>query len=238
MSAGHACLFQYIFLHFAGYEAWTLGQIKMYHSPATSGSMAAGHPEIEYPGEFRKIEIFLLYLTTNETDIYVTWVGAQPGIEVTTGPLGQGIANAVGMAIAAKQLAATYNRDELKVVDNKIWCFTGDGCLQEGVGQECERLDGGGTRMSPDRADSACLYPAAISLAGHLGLDNLILIYDNNRVTVDGSIDNCFTEDTSAKLIAQGWHVIDVHDGSNDVSRIYSRGDLRVPQMLSISAQG
>jgi len=163
---------------------------------------------------------------------------AQPGIEVTTGPLGQGIANAVGMAIAAKQLAATYNRDELKVVDNKIWCFTGDGCLQEGVGQECERLDGGGTRMSPDRADSACLYPAAISLAGHLGLDNLILIYDNNRVTVDGSIDNCFTEDTSAKLIAQGWHVIDVHDGSNDVSRIYSRGDLRVPQMLSISAQG
>jgi transketolase len=66
---------------------------------------------------------------------------------------------------------------------------------------------------------SLCLnvFPAAISLAGHLGLDNLILIYDNNRVTVDGSIDNCFTEDTSAKLIAQGWHVIDVHDGSNDV---------------------
>jgi dihydroxyacetone synthase len=60
----------------------------------------------------------------------------------------------------------------------------------------------------------------AISLAGHLALDNLILIYDNNRVTVDGSIDNCFTEDTSAKLVAQGWHVIDVHDGSNDVSRI------------------
>lgn len=58
------------------------------------------------------------------------------GIEVTTGPLGQGISNAVGMAIASKQLAATYNREDLKVVDNKIWCFTGDGCLQEGVGQE------------------------------------------------------------------------------------------------------
>ena len=57
---------------------------------------------------------------------------------MTTGPLGQGISNAVGMAIAAKQLAATYNKDDLKVVDNKIWCFTGDGCLQEGVGQECE----------------------------------------------------------------------------------------------------
>ncbi|WVQ99141.1 transketolase [Kwoniella sp. CBS 9459] len=167
LSAGHACLFQYIFLHFSGYEAWTLDQIKMYHSPATKGSMAAGHPEIEYPG-----------------------------IEVTTGPLGQGISNAVGMAIAAKQLAATYNRDDLKVIDNKIWCFTGDGCLQEGVGQE------------------------SISLAGHLGLDNLILVYDNNRVTVDGSIDNCFTEDTSAKLIAQGWHVVDVYDGSNDLAAV------------------
>ncbi|OXG81304.1 hypothetical protein C350_03158 [Cryptococcus neoformans MW-RSA36] len=115
-------------------------------------------------------------------------------IEVTTGPLGQGISNAVGMAIASKQLAATYNREGLDIVDNKIWCFTGDGCLQEGVGQE------------------------AISLAGHLGLDNLILIYDNNAVTVDGRIDNCFTENTSKKLQAQGWNVIDVYDGSNDVS--------------------
>ncbi|KAK4689319.1 dihydroxyacetone synthase, partial [Tremellales sp. Uapishka_1] len=167
LSAGHACLFQYIFLHFSGYEAWTLDQIKRYHSPATSGSMAAGHPEIEYPG-----------------------------IEVTTGPLGQGIANAVGMAIASKQLAATYNREEFDIIDNKIWCFTGDGCLQEGVGQE------------------------AISLAGHLGLDNLILIYDNNRVTVDGSIDNCFTDDTSKKLEAQGWHVLEVYDGSNDLAAI------------------
>lgn len=69
--------------------------------------MAAGHPEIEYPG-----------------------------CEVTTGPLGQGIANAVGMAMASKNLGAIYNKDDLKVVDNKIWCFTGDGCLQEGVGQE------------------------------------------------------------------------------------------------------
>ncbi|WVW83577.1 transketolase [Kwoniella bestiolae CBS 10118] len=167
LSAGHACLFQYLFLHFSGYEAWTLDQVKNYHSPATKGSMAAGHPEIEYPG-----------------------------IEVTTGPLGQGISNAVGMAIASKQLAATYNKGDLKPIDNKIWCFTGDGCLQEGVGQE------------------------SISLAGHLGLDNLILVYDNNSVTVDGRIDNCFTEDTSAKLTAQGWHVIDVYDGSNDLAAI------------------
>ncbi|WWC61577.1 transketolase [Kwoniella dejecticola CBS 10117] len=167
LSAGHACLFQYLFLHFSGYEAWTLDQVKNYHSPKTRGSMAAGHPEIEYPG-----------------------------IEVTTGPLGQGISNAVGMAIASKNLAAIYNKDDLKPIDNKIWCFTGDGCIQEGVGQE------------------------SISLAGHLGLDNLILVYDNNSVTVDGRIDNCFTEDTSAKLIAQGWHVIDVYDGSNDLAAV------------------
>ncbi|WWC70483.1 transketolase [Kwoniella pini CBS 10737] len=167
LSAGHACLFQYLFLHFSGYEAWTLDQVKNYHSPKTYGSMAAGHPEIEYPG-----------------------------IEVTTGPLGQGISNAVGMAIASKNLAAIYNKDDIKPIDNKIWCFTGDGCIQEGVGQE------------------------SISLAGHLGLDNLILVYDNNSVTVDGRIDNCFTEDTSAKLLAQGWHVIDVYDGSNDLAAV------------------
>ncbi|ORX35624.1 transketolase [Kockovaella imperatae] len=177
LSAGHACLLQYIFLHFSGYEAWTMEQIKKYHSPATSGSMAAGHPEIEYPG-----------------------------IEVTTGPLGQGIANAVGLAIASKQLAATYNKPEIKIIDNKIWCFTGDGCLQEGVGQE------------------------AISLAGHLGLDNLILVYDNNRVTVDGSIDNCFTEDTSAKLSAQGWNIVEVYEGSNNVPAILKGFDeARIP---------
>ncbi|KAJ9094629.1 hypothetical protein QFC19_007842 [Naganishia cerealis] len=145
----------YLYLHFSGHEAWTLDQIKQYHALIMGGSMAAGHPEIEYSG-----------------------------CEVTTGPLGQGISNAVGMAIASKQFAATYNKDDLKVVDNKIWCFTGDGCLQEGSF-------------------------SAISLAGHLGINNLILIYDNNSLTVNGNIDACFSEDTSAKLAAQGWHVIE-----------------------------
>jgi dihydroxyacetone synthase len=98
------------------------------------------------------------------------------------------------LAIAGKQLAATYNKDDLDIIGQRIWCFTGDGCLQEGVGQE------------------------SISLAGHLGLDNLVLIYDNNSVTVDGNIDSCFTDDTSAKLQATGWHVIDVYDATNDVS--------------------
>ncbi|KAK4686889.1 dihydroxyacetone synthase, partial [Tremellales sp. Uapishka_1] len=173
LSAGHACLLQYLFLHFTGYEGWTLNEIKKYHSPATSDTMAAGHPEIEFPG-----------------------------VEVTTGPLGQGIANAVGLAMAGKQLAAQYNKDGFKVVDGKIWCFTGDGCLQEGVGQE------------------------AISMAGHWGLDNLILIYDNNSITVDGSIDACFTDDTTAKLRATGWHVIEVEDGSNNLADVLKALDL------------
>jgi dihydroxyacetone synthase len=94
-------------LHLTGYEAWPLSEVRKYHAPKYG--MAAGHPEIEFPG-----------------------------IEVTTGPLGQGIANAVGLAVAGKNLGATYNREGYPVVDGKVWCFTGDGCLQEGVGQEGE----------------------------------------------------------------------------------------------------
>ncbi|BEJ18270.1 hypothetical protein CspHIS471_0705470 [Cutaneotrichosporon sp. HIS471] len=165
LSAGHACLLQYLLLHFAGYEAWSLLEVRKYHAPEYG--MAAGHPEIEHPG-----------------------------IEVTTGPLGQGIANAVGLAVAGKNLASTYNRPGFPLVQGTIWCFTGDGCLQEGVGQE------------------------ALSLAGHWGLDNLVLIYDNNGVTVDGHIDNCFTDDTSAKARSMGWAVIDVKDGTDDVAVI------------------
>lgn len=193
LSVGHASLLQYLMLHFAGYEGWTLDEVRKYHSPSVH-SMACGHPEIEYNG-----------------------------IEVTTGPLGQGIANAVGMAIAGKQAAARFNKPDFPLVEGKIWCMTGDGCLQEGVGQE------------------------ALSIAGHFGLDNLVLIYDNNRVTVDGSIDLCFTDDTSAKVKAMGWEVIEVYDGSNDVSvvryvlkhlfpRIHTRGVLTHPQLTGILA--
>lgn len=168
LSAGHACLLQYLLLHFSGYEAWPLSEVKKYHAP--DFGMAAGHPEIEYPG-----------------------------IEVTTGPLGQGIANAVGLAMAGKNLAATYNKPSYPLVEGTVWCFTGDGCLQEGVGQE------------------------AMSMAGHWGLDNLVLIYDNNGVTVDGRIDNCFTDDSSLKARAAGWEVIDVYEGgSDDVGKIVS----------------
>lgn len=106
LSVGHACLLQYIMLHFSGYDAWTIDAIKQYHAPVTDG-IAAGHPEIEFPG-----------------------------VECTTGPLGQGIANAVGLAIAGKQISARFDRDGFPVAGQKIWAMTGDGCLQEGVGQE------------------------------------------------------------------------------------------------------
>ena len=106
LSAGHACLLQYMMLHLSGYQAWTLDSLKTYHAPIIH-TMAAGHPEIEFAG-----------------------------IEVTTGPLGQGVANAVGMAMAGKQLGAQYNKEGYLIVDGKIWCMTGDGCIQEGIGQE------------------------------------------------------------------------------------------------------
>ncbi|PWN40961.1 transketolase [Ceraceosorus guamensis] len=171
LSAGHACLLQYVYLHLCGYKSWTMDMLKRYHSPDFRHSQSAGHPEIEYEG-----------------------------IEVTTGPLGQGISNAVGLAMAAKHLQATYDRNSSSdeaLFDQKVYCFSGDGCIQEGVGVE------------------------AASLAGHLRLDNLILIYDCNAITVDGNIDLCFTEDTAAKFQAMNWHVIDVGpDATNDVDAI------------------
>jgi len=117
------------------------------------------------------------------------------GIEVTTGPLGQGLSNGVGMAIAQKYLAATFNRDAFKVIDYKIFVIAGDGCMQEGISSE------------------------ASSLAGHLGLDNLVVIYDDNHITIDGSTDLAFTEDVGKRFEAYGWHVLTVADG-NDVDAV------------------
>lgn len=129
LSNGHACLWQYLFMHLVGVESMTTEQLKSYHS-SRYDSICPGHPEIE-----------------NE------------GVEVTTGPLGQGVANAVGLAIATKQLGATYNREGYEVVNNMTWCMIGDACLQEGIGLE------------------------AVSLASHWKLNNLCIIYDNNNVT-------------------------------------------------------
>lgn len=119
-----------------------------------------------------------------------------PGIEVTTGPLGQGVCNAVGLAIAQAHTAAIFNRPGFDVVDNYTYCFLGDGCLMEGVSSE------------------------ACSLAGHLQLGNLICIYDDNHISIDGNTNCAFTEDVPKRFEAYGWHVISVDDGDNDLGGI------------------
>ena len=115
--------------------------------------------------------------------------GETPGVETTTGPLGQGFANAVGMAIAERVLAARFNRDGFDIVDHHTWVFVGDGCLMEGVSQE------------------------AASLAGVLGLGKLICIYDDNGVSIDGEVAGWFRDDTPGRFAACGWRVIPDIDG-------------------------
>jgi transketolase len=121
--------------------------------------------------------------------------GLTPGVETTTGPLGQGAANSVGMAIAEKWLAAHFNRPGFDLIDYRIFALAGDGCLMEGVTAE------------------------AASLAGHLGLDNLVWIYDNNRITIEGGTELAFSEDVAARFAAYGWHVRRVSD-ANDTATL------------------
>ncbi len=125
------------------------------------GSMTPGHPEYGYT----------------------------PGVETTTGPLGQGLANAVGMAISERALAAQYNKPDHTIVDHHTYVFMGDGCLMEGISHE------------------------ACSLAGHLGLGKLIGFYDDNGISIDGEVHGWFTDDTPKRFEAYGWHVIPRVDG-------------------------
>jgi|TARA_B110000971_G_scaffold221894_1_gene271342 transketolase len=115
--------------------------------------------------------------------------GECPGVETTTGPLGQGIATAVGMALAEKKLAAEFNTSEFDLVDHRTWVIVGDGCLMEGISHE------------------------AASLAGTLALDKLICIYDDNGISIDGEVDAWFNEDVPARFEAYGWRVIRNVDG-------------------------
>jgi transketolase len=115
--------------------------------------------------------------------------GYAPGVETTTGPLGQGIANAVGMALAESVLAAQFNRDNLNIVDHYTYVSVGDGCLMEGISHE------------------------ACSFAGTMKLGKLIAIYDDNNISIDGEVDGWFTEDIPARFEAYGWHVIRDIDG-------------------------
>ncbi|MBN7818338.1 transketolase [Bowmanella yangjiangensis] len=115
--------------------------------------------------------------------------GYAPGVETTTGPLGQGISNAVGMAIAEKALAAQFNREGHDIIDHFTYCFLGDGCLMEGVSHE------------------------TCSLAGTLGLGKLIAFWDDNGISIDGHVEGWFTDDTPGRFRAYGWHVIENVDG-------------------------
>lgn len=127
------------------------------------GSSTPGHPEV------------------NDTD----------GVEMTTGPLGQGVASSVGMAMAEAHLAATYNKEEFKIIDHYTYALVGDGDLMEGISHE------------------------AASLAGHLGLGKLIVLYDSNDISLDGDLDRSFSENVEKRFEAYNWHVIRVEDGNN-----------------------
>lgn len=164
-------MFLYALNHLVGYDAWTMDEIKGYGSAKENGhtTLCHAHPEVE-----------------------------DPAIEVTTGPLGQGVANAVGLAIASKNIASRFNRPGFDVATSRVYCMAGDGCMMEGVALE------------------------AMSLAGNLQLDNLVLIYDNNQVTCDGPLDWINVEDVNSKMRACGWHVLEIADGSYDVSGLVS----------------
>jgi transketolase len=176
LSNGHASMLLWSVLHLTGTKAVNADYERLGQPSVTLddirrfrqiGSKAPGHPEYR-------------------------WVS---GVETTTGPLGQGAATSVGMAIARKWLAARYDKPGLPIFDYDIYVVVGDGCLMEGVGSE------------------------AASLAGHLGLDNLCWVFDNNHITIEGSTSLAFTEDVAARFLAYGWNVLRVGD-ANDTERI------------------
>src|SRR5438445_219016 len=176
LSNGHASMLLWSVLHLTGTRAVNADYERL-GQPSVSledirrfrqiGSKAPGHPEYH-------------------------WVS---GVETTTGPLGQGVATSVGMAIARKWLADRYNRPGFPIFDYNIYAVCGDGGLMEGVASE------------------------AASLAGHLGLDNLCWVYDNNHITIEGQTSLAFTEDVAGRFLAYGWNVLRVGD-ANDLDRI------------------
>jgi len=143
--------------------------------------------------------------------------GHTPGVETTTGPLGQGFANAVGMAIAEKHLAARFNKPDCQIINHNIYGICGDGDLMEGISSE------------------------AASLAGHLKLGNLIFLYDDNHISIDGSTDITFTEDRAKRFESYGWQVIKVDDG-NDIKAIdnaltVAKAETNKPSLITVRTQ-
>ena len=176
LSNGHASMLLWSVLHLTGVQAVNKDYERLGQPSVTLDdirrfrqidSKAPGHPEYH-------------------------WVS---GVETTTGPLGQGVATSVGMAIAEKWLATRYNRPDFPIFDYKVYSVCGDGCMMEGLASE------------------------AASLAGHLGLDNLCWVYDNNRITIEGKTSIAFTEDVAARFLAYGWNVLRVSD-ANDLDQM------------------
>ena len=132
--------------------------------------------------------------------------GVTPGVEMTTGPLGQGIATAVGMALAERMMAHTFNREGFPVMDHYTWVFLGDGCLMEGLSQE------------------------ACSLAGTWKLGRLIALYDDNSISIDGNVEGWFTDDTPARFEAMGWHVVRGIDGHDSEAL-----DMAIRQAMAVT---
>jgi len=163
LSAGHASALLYSMLHLVGHGAGGPYEVSMDQLKQfrKAGSSTPGHPE------FRMTS----------------------GVEVTTGPLGQGFANAVGMAIAEAHLSARFNRPDFPLFDNYTYVLAGDGCLMEGISSE------------------------AASLAGHLQLHKLVVFYDDNNVSIDGTTDLAFSEDIGGSFTAKGWNVLRLDDG-------------------------
>lgn len=171
----------------------------------------------------------LLYLTgfnmtLEELQQFRQWESKTPGhpeydpesgIEVTTGPLGQGLSNAVGMAIAQKRLADHFNREDFPILDYKIYVIASDGDLEEGVASE------------------------ACSLAGHLGLDNLVVVYDDNHISIDGETGLAFTEDRAKRFDAYGWYVQKVEGDGNDMKKferalIRAKSEVGRPSIINL----
>ncbi|MCH9026306.1 MAG: transketolase [Proteobacteria bacterium] len=160
-----------------------------------------------YPLDIEQIQNFrqLGYHTAGHPEI-----DRDLGIETTTGPLGQGITNAIGMALAEKVLAAQFNKPGFDLVDHHTYAFTGDGCLMEGISHE------------------------ACSLAGTLRLGKLIVFYDDNGISIDGKVDGWFTDDTPARFRAYGWHVVADVDGHDPVAVAKAIDDARASDSPSL----
>ncbi len=188
--------------------AWILFSRLMKHSPANPAwpdrdrfVLSAGHASMLL---YSALHLSGYAVTLDDLRSFRQWKSRTPGhpenfvttgVETTTGPLGQGLGNAVGMAIAERHLAARFNRPDLEVVDHRTWVLASDGDLMEGVSHE------------------------AASLAGHFGLSRLTVFWDDNRITIEGATDLAFSEDVGKRFAAYGWHIVKVAD-MNDLGAL------------------